>query len=101
MVCTAVVHGLTDFQVGFLTYMPAEGEEIGYTTSPYPICGERTNVVVDVGDMFEIECAETEEQYRYVIIQSQDTAAERLCLAEVGVYAPGQCIITLALVQQS
>jgi len=101
LVCTVVVHGLTDFQVGFLTFMPAEGEEIDYTTNPYPLCGERTDQAVTVGEMIEIECAETEEQYRYVIIQSQDAVAERLCLAEVGVYGSGQCTITLVLVQQS
>ena len=101
MVCTVVVHGLTDFQVGFLTYLPAEEEEIDYTTNPYPLCGEMTNQAVSISEVFTIECEETEEEYRYVIIQSQDAAAERLCLAEVGVYAPGQCTITLVLVEQS
>jgi len=41
---------------------------------------------VVVNQEITIECAETDEQHRYVIIQSTDTAAERLCLAEVRVF---------------
>jgi len=71
--------------------LPDEGDEVD--PDSYPVCGEKSNYPAQIGEIIELECPETEEQYQYVIIQSTDAAAERLCLAEVGVYEPGQCTI--------
>ena len=66
--------------------MPTEGEEVDPDFYPYPLCGEKNDFAVVVNQEITIECAETDEQHRYVIIQSTDAAAERLCLAEVRVF---------------
>jgi len=75
--------------------MPSTLPTVGvrFDASSYPICGTRENVVVAVGEQVTIQCPESDQQFRYVIVQSLDTEAERLCLAEVGVFEAGQYAI--------
>jgi len=67
--------------------MPTPGSAV--STDSYPLCGKK-DVGVTVGQSVTVECAATSETYQYVIVQSLDTAAEQLCIAEVGVYEGGQ-----------
>jgi len=98
LVCTVVVDGLNNFQVGFPNALPAEGDLVDITS--YPICGSQLNIAVQVGKLVELECDTTVSeaaQYQYVIIQSLDTESEKLCLAEIGVYEPGQYVFAFVL----
>ena len=98
LVCIVVVDGLNNFQVGFPDALPAEGDLVDITS--YPICGSQLNIPVQVSKLVELDCDRTVSeaaQYQYVIIQSLDTETERLCLAEVGVYEPGQYAVAFVL----
>ena len=98
LVCTVVVGGLNNFQVGFPDALPAEGDLVDITS--YPICGSQLNIAVQVGKLVELDCDRTVSeaaQYQYVIIQSLDTIGERLCLAEIRVYEPGQYAVAFVL----
>ena len=77
------MNGLNNFQVGFPTALPTEGSAVA--TSSYDVCGTIDTGVPIVGLVITIECASSTQQYRYVIIQSLDTSAEELCIAEVSV----------------
>jgi len=92
------VDGLNNFHVGFPDTLPAEGDLVDPTS--YPVCWEQLNIPVQISKLVDMECdtAVTEAaQYQYVIIQSLDTIGERLCLAEVGVYEPGQYAVAFVL----
>ena len=97
LVCTAVVNALDNFQVGYLTAAPTAGTEVD--TTSYGVCGTRA-VSVDIGLVLDVTCADTSTQYRWVIIQSLDMNAEKLCLAEVCITSEGQCAINIVLMQQ-
>ena len=94
MVCTAVVNGLNNFQVGFPLEFPTAGTPV--EMSSYTLCGSET-VGVTVGKVVEVTCAASTEQYQYVIIQSVDTSAEELCIAEVCVNEGGQYWVMLVV----
>ena len=85
---TAVVEGLDNFQVGMPSVWPREGELVD--PGSYALCGTQQNIAVAVGKVVVVECPPTDRQFRYVIVQSLDTGAEKLCLAEVGVFEAGQ-----------
>jgi len=89
MLHTAVVNGLNNFQVGFPRTLPTAGSAV-FTTS-YEVCGTFIGGV-NIGLVITIDCASLTQQHRYVIVQSLDTAAEKLCIAEVCVYElePGE-----------
>jgi len=89
LVCTAVVNGLNNFQVGFPSVLPTAGSAV--QTDSYPVCGV-VEVGVTVGLVLKVTCpiSIAIQQYRYVIIQSLDTSAEKLCIAEVCVDAASQ-----------
>jgi len=74
--------------------MPTEGSAVA--TGSYPVCGS-SNVGVTIGLSITVDCAPTSEQYRYVIVQSLDTNAEKLCIAEVGVYEGGQYAVMFVI----
>ena len=95
-VCAAVVNGLNNFKVGFLTTLPAADTAI--EVDSYTECG-LVSVGVEAGLVINVDCAASTEQYRYVIVQSADTSAESLCIAEVCVKEGGQYAITVVLVQ--
>jgi len=96
LVCTAVVNGLDNFQVGFPSVLPTAGSAV--QTDSYTVCGTM-NVGVTVGLVLTVTChiSVSTQQYRYVIIQSLDTSAEKLCIAEVCVSASSQYAITFLL----
>jgi len=88
LICTVVVNGLDNFVVGFLTALPAEGSAVDLYS--YTQCGSVT-IGVTVGITITVSCtpAPESEKHRYVVVQSADTSAEPLCLAEVCVYGKG------------
>ena len=100
-ICTIVVDALDNFQVGFLTaaQLPDEGTLLDPESYEDALCGTKTNFVVQAGLQVDLECPDEvqETMWQYVVVQSLDPTAERLCLAEVGVYEPGQYAITLIL----
>jgi len=92
LVCTAVVNGLNNFQVGMPSVLPTEGTSVD--TESYVVCGTWNNVV-SIHLVISVDCAPSTEKFRYVIVQSLDTEAEKLCLAEVAVYIGGTCAAAL------
>ena len=81
------MNGLNNFQVGFLTAAPAVDAAIAMN---YDICGSVENYPVSASGEITIECPATTAQYQYVVVQSTDSAAEKLCIAEICVYEGGQ-----------
>jgi len=68
------------------------------TTAPcflctYTICHEH-NASVAAGETAVVNCAQSAETFRYVIIQASDMTARALCLAEVAVYDKSKLQIT-------
>jgi len=94
LVCTAIVNGLNNFQVGFLTALPTSNTAIDMNS--YTVCGS-VNTGVNVGLVITITCT-ISGQYQYIIVQSKDTSAEKLCLAEVCVLEPGQYAVTFIVI---
>jgi len=86
-VCVAVVNGLNNFQIGFLDALPTANTAVDVTS--YQVCGSLT-VGVTVGKVVNVKCASSSVMYQYIIIQSVDTSAEKLCIAEVCVNEGGQ-----------
>ena len=90
--------GLNNFHVGFPDTLPVTGDLVDPTS--YPVCWEQLNIPVQISKLVDMECdtAVTEAaQYQYVIVQSLDSETEKLCLAEVGVYEPGQYAVAFVL----
>ena len=94
--CTAVVLGLDNFRVGMPGSLPFAGTAIDPTS--YTLCANRSGHAVSPSLVLTVACG-TPVSSQYVIIQSLDTADERLCLGEVKVYAymTGQYAITFVL----
>ena len=83
--------GLDSFVVGLTNDDPM-------TTAPcflctYTICHEH-NASVAAGETAVVNCAQSAETFRYVIIQASDMTARALCLAEVAVYDKSKLQIT-------
>jgi len=94
-----VVSGLDDFVIYLSNESPTAGSELD--ADSYKRCTRYRADSVSAGDVLELRCDATDEQFQYVIIQSADGTKESLCLAEVSVYAPGQYLTTFLLVKQS
>jgi len=64
-------------------------------TDSYTVCG-KVEVGVSEGLVLTVTCpiSIATQQYRYVIVQSMDTAAEKLCIAEVCVNAASQYAVS-------
>jgi len=86
-VCSSAVNGLNNFQIGFPTAVPTLGSPVD--SSSYDVCGS-VNFGLPAGAVIDVECVTTTQQYRYVIIQSLNTSAEKLCIAEACVNSPSQ-----------
>ena len=81
------VFGLNNFQVGFPTVLPTEGSAVD--PNSYVVC-QSVAIAVAVGLSIDIECTAITHQYRYVIVQSLDASAEKLCIAEACVNVASQ-----------
>jgi len=57
--------------------------------SSYTVCGKSSSHRMATSAVFTINCSPSTQQFRYVIVQSLDSGAERLCMAEVAVYKGG------------
>ena len=91
MVCTAVVIGLSNFQVGFPTTLPTAGVIV--LTNAYTVCGSWKGSV-SAGLEIRVDCSTpVTETFQYVIVQSLDTLAKKLCIADICVYAAGLYVI--------
>ena len=97
LVCTAVVNGLVNFAVGMPSRLPAVGSLVD--TNSYTLCGTWSGSV-RAGRVITIDCAYSTQKFRYVIVESLQREAIRLCLAEVDVNSTSQYAITFVLVQQ-
>jgi len=84
----AAVNGLNNFRVGCLTSLPSEGTAID--TDSYRVCRD-LQTGVTTGLVVTVDCPSA-DACRYVIIQSLDTAAEKLCIAEACVLETSQYI---------
>lgn len=68
-----------------------------YTTA---VCGDVT-IGVTIGEEVTVNCEATTEQYQYIIVQSLDTRAEELCIAEVCAYEGGMYAISFVVISCS
>jgi len=91
------VNGLNNFQIGFLNALPAAGDAVGVNS--YIICGS-VSVGVTAGLKIDVACTASGE-FQYLIVQSIDTSAEELCIAEVCVNEGGQCAVTFMMIRCS
>ena len=80
--------GLNNFRVGCLTSLPSQGTAID--TDSYRVCGDQ-QIGVSVGLELTVYCANA-DTCQYVIVQSLDTVAEKLCIAEACVLETSQYI---------
>ena len=87
------MNGLDNFHVGFLDTFPAAGSAID--PDSYTVCGS-VQVGVTTGLVLDVTCS-VSAIYRYVVVQSVDTAAEKLCIAEVCVQEGGLCVHLLGI----
>ena len=87
----AAVNGLNNFRVGCLTPLPSEGRAIN--TDSYRVCGD-LQTGVSAGQVVKVDCRSA-DSCRYVIVQSLDTSAEKLCIAEACVLETSQYIGSL------
>jgi len=102
LVCTVVVEGLDHFQVG-VRYYSLSTSRVVFTTGHYTPClvggvAAQTPIVA-AGNEIEVVC-DTPIDGRWVIIQSLDTGAEKLCIGEVVIEVLGEYVSMFVLVQQ-
>ena len=76
--------GLDNIEVGLTDSMPNEGVPVD--SDSYMRCGTHRGAV-RLGDKITVNCMQIPQRYRFVIVVTSDSVAERLCLAEVGVFA--------------
>ena len=81
-----VVEGLDNFRVGGSATQYDEGTEVD--PGEYTECATVSGHLVTTGSTLYVACG-TPLTTQYVIVQSLDHAAERLCLAEVAVLVAG------------
>lgn len=77
--------GLDNFEVYLSNDFPTVGLPIARTDS-YTLCGQY-NGPVNASQKITVNCATQNQKFRYLIVRSADVSAERLCIAEVAVYA--------------
>ena len=81
--------GLDNFRVGGNQPLQYPGATVNPDAYTEGICATQTGHTVSTGLVLKVTCTTTVTT-QVVIIQSMDTAAERLCLAEVEVEIYGQ-----------
>jgi len=91
-----VVSGLNNFEVGVSNVFPTVGSPV--STDSYTLCG-RYNGSVTGSQTITVSCASMSQQFRYVVVRSSDATPERLCIAEVAVYATSQYAITFVCIE--
>jgi len=101
LVCTVVVEGLDNFQVGVHPGPLFTGLTVDVTSYTSCLVGgvaTQTPIIV-LGNEIEVVC-DVAIDGLWVIIQSLDTGAEKLCLAEVVIEVFGEYVSMFVLVQQ-
>ena len=88
------MNGLNNFQIGFLDALPAAG--VAIDVNSYTICGS-VSVGVTAGLEINVVCTASGE-FQYVIVQSIDTSAEELCIAEVCANEGGLYAVTFVVI---
>ena len=91
------MNGLNNFQVGFLVALPAASDAVDVNS--YTICGS-VSVGVTAGGVIDVPCTASGE-FQYIIVQSIDTSAEELCIAEVCANKGGLCAVTFVVIRCS
>jgi len=79
-----VVTGLDNIEVGLTDNTPADGAAV--LEDSYALCGSYDGPV-SPSQIIVINCALFPQRFRYVLVLTLDRVAERLCLAEVAVFA--------------
>ena len=90
-------------QVGMPSTFPRVWSSVGHShvdTSSYTVCGKSSNHRVAPSAVLTINCSLSTQQFRYVIVQSLDNRAEKLCIAEVAVYEGGLYASMIVFEQQ-
>jgi len=79
-----VVTGLDNIEVGLTDTMPEEFTAVH--ESSYALCGSHDGPL-SPSQIIVINCISLPQRFRYVIVITSDRVAERLCMAEVAVFA--------------
>ena len=101
LLCTVVVEGLDNFQVVVLPGTLSTGlvvDKDSYTLCTVNMIAEQNPIVV-AGNEIEVAC-DSAVSNQWVIIQSLDTAAEKLCIGEVVIEVFGKYVSMFVLVRQ-
>ena len=101
LVCTVVVDGMDNFQVGVLPgplYTGLVVDKDSYTLCTVNMIAEQNPTVV-AGNEIEVAC-DSAISNQWVIIQSLDTGAEKLCIGEVVIEVFGEYVSMFVLVPQ-
>jgi len=101
LLCTVVVEGLDNFQVGVLPGPLSTGlvvDKDSYTLCTVNMIAEQNPIVV-AGNEIEVAC-DSAVSNQWVIIQSVDTGAEKLCIGEVVIEVFGKYVSMFVLVRQ-
>jgi len=101
LVCTVVVEGLDNFQVGVLPGPLSTGLVVDKDS--YTLCtvggSYIQNPIIVAGNEIEVAC-DSAVDGKWVIIQSLDTGAEKLCIGEVVIEVFGEYVSMFVLVTQ-
>lgn len=79
------VKGLDNFKVYVSKVSPTEDSPI-VSTDSYTLCGQY-NGPVNASQKITVVCTPFSQKFRFLIVRSADASPERLCMAEVAVYA--------------
>jgi len=88
-VYVAAVRGVDNFQVGGPRQKIYRGQTID--TQSYPVCNVAKKNKLKPAERIVVNCGNAGLTTQYLIIQSLDTAPERLCLGDVTVDVLGKC----------
>jgi len=88
--------GLDNIEVGVSNVWPNESSPL--STDSYTLCGRYSGTVTG-SQTISISCASVTQHFRYVVIRSSDATEERLCIAEVAVYATSQYANTCVYIE--
>jgi len=85
------VSGLNNFQVGFPAARPMRGSAVD--PSSYDVCGSVNVPENFAGLVIDVQCTGSTGLHRYVVVQSLDASAEKLCIAEACVNVASQSTV--------
>jgi len=93
-----VVEGLDNIEVYLSNEFPTVGA-VTIITDSYTVCGQYRGPV-NASQKITVVCATQDHKSRYVVVRSADGTPERLCIAEVAVYATESMQLLIYTVSQ-